>query len=107
MAETSKNVQQRGTEAREGGEPCDYIIHPQPKLSEEELSRTGTAIREIAGPDVAIEDVIATGMRPPYLMFWQGALSDDQADEVRKLEGVREALPTCLSARVATLLTTT
>lgn len=88
MAETPNKLQPHDPEVIATGEPCDYIIHPQPDLTEEELSEMDTAIREIAGPDGAIERTMATGAHPPQLSFWLGLLTERLAGEIRKLAGV-------------------
>lgn len=98
MAEKATNVRQRHCEADQLDEPCDYVIHPKDNFSEDELSKTSSAIREIAGRDRKIEPVMAasTRKRPRHLMFWLSPLTERQADEVRKLAGVCRDYP-CIS----------
>lgn len=72
------------------GQICDYIIHPQPGISDEQIAKTDAAIRKILGPDNTIEQVWATSMRPTYLLFWLRPLTEREVDEVRKLDGVGE-----------------
>jgi len=73
--------------------PDGYIMWPRDELSSEEIDSTDSAIRQIVGPEVAIEKTIgAKGHPKEFLMHWYGCLSQAQVVDIEKLDGVCQPL---------------
>lgn len=72
---------------------AEYIMWPRTNLSPEEIERTDSALRQIVGPEVALEKRNAGLPEHAFLLFWLGPLSEGQVVEIEKLDRVGQ--PSC------------
>ncbi|KAK4996874.1 hypothetical protein LTR66_003602 [Elasticomyces elasticus] len=65
----------------------EYLIWPREPTNPSRVEETGTAIRQILGPNATIQKTI---LDKDVVTFWYTALSQSQAEQIGKLDGVLE-----------------